>query len=80
MKEIDIVRAWKDEEYRASLSEEERGLLPEHPAGSMGVSMGYAFPALVTLVLPLTYQPGLTSTYINAALGALTKVTMTLIK
>ena len=28
-----IIRAWKDAEYRASLSEAERALLPEHPAG-----------------------------------------------
>ncbi|QBD80924.1 mersacidin/lichenicidin family type 2 lantibiotic [Ktedonosporobacter rubrisoli] len=30
---FDIVRAWKDESYRESLSEEERALLPENPAG-----------------------------------------------
>ena len=29
----DIIRAWKDEEYRMSLSEEKRAQLPEHPAG-----------------------------------------------
>jgi mersacidin/lichenicidin family type 2 lantibiotic len=28
-----VIRAWKDEEYRASLTEQERALLPEHPAG-----------------------------------------------
>jgi mersacidin/lichenicidin family type 2 lantibiotic len=28
-----IVRAWKDQEYRLGLSESERALLPEHPAG-----------------------------------------------
>ena len=33
MSTLDIIRAWKDEEYRASLSEEQRTLLPEHPAG-----------------------------------------------
>ena len=31
----DIVRAWKDAEYRQSLSAEEQALLPEHPAGSL---------------------------------------------
>jgi mersacidin/lichenicidin family type 2 lantibiotic len=31
----DIIRAWKDEEYRLSLSEEQRAVLPEHPAGLM---------------------------------------------
>jgi mersacidin/lichenicidin family type 2 lantibiotic len=29
---MDIIRAWKDEEYRNSLSEAERAALPEHPA------------------------------------------------
>jgi mersacidin/lichenicidin family type 2 lantibiotic len=28
-----IIRAWKDEDFRNSLSDEERALLPEHPAG-----------------------------------------------
>ena len=32
---LDIIRAWKDEEYRLSLSEEQRAVLPEHPAGLM---------------------------------------------
>ena len=31
----DLVRAWKDEEYRLSLSEAERALLPESPVGSL---------------------------------------------
>ena len=30
---VDIARAWKDEEYRQSLSEAERARLPVHPAG-----------------------------------------------
>lgn len=29
----DIIRAWKDEEYRLSLSDAERALLPDHPSG-----------------------------------------------
>jgi mersacidin/lichenicidin family type 2 lantibiotic len=33
MSHLNIVRAWKDPEYRRSLSEAERALLPEHPAG-----------------------------------------------
>jgi len=33
MKQNDIVRAWKDAEFRAELSPEERALLPENPAG-----------------------------------------------
>jgi mersacidin/lichenicidin family type 2 lantibiotic len=33
MRHLDIIRAWKDEEYRLSLSEAERDQLPAHPAG-----------------------------------------------
>ena len=33
MSKIDIIRAWKDEAYRQSLSEAERTRLPENPAG-----------------------------------------------
>jgi mersacidin/lichenicidin family type 2 lantibiotic len=33
MTHLDIIRAWKDPEYRLSLSEAERALLPAHPAG-----------------------------------------------
>jgi mersacidin/lichenicidin family type 2 lantibiotic len=32
-KKIDVVRAWRDAEYRNSLSDDERASLPEHPAG-----------------------------------------------
>ncbi len=33
MPRVDVIRAWKDEEYRASLTEAERAQLPAHPAG-----------------------------------------------
>ena len=33
MSKIDVIRAWKDEAYRFSLTEAERAQLPEHPAG-----------------------------------------------
>lgn len=35
MKKNDVIRAWRDEEYRRSLSEQELAALPEHPAGVM---------------------------------------------
>ena len=38
MSKGDIVRAWKDAEYRQSLSVEEQALLPEHPAGSIDLA------------------------------------------
>ena len=33
-----IIRAWKDEEYRMSLSEAEQALLPEHPSGLVEIA------------------------------------------
>ncbi len=33
MSQADIIRAWKDTEYRLSLSEAEQALIPPHPAG-----------------------------------------------
>jgi len=38
MSNIDVIRAWKDEEYRLGLSEAERALLPAHPAGAVEIS------------------------------------------
>ena len=38
MSMFDIIRAWKDEEYRNSLSESERAALPQHPAGEIELS------------------------------------------
>lgn len=40
MSKIDIVRAWKDEEYRLSLSEAERASLPANPAGAVELTDG----------------------------------------
>jgi mersacidin/lichenicidin family type 2 lantibiotic len=33
MPTLEIVRAWKDEEYRDTLSAEQQDQLPRHPAG-----------------------------------------------
>ena len=38
MSDIDIIRAWKDEEYRKSLTDEQRASLPANPAGKMELS------------------------------------------
>jgi mersacidin/lichenicidin family type 2 lantibiotic len=35
---MNIIRAWKDKEYRMSLSDEELSLLPDNPAGPMELS------------------------------------------
>jgi mersacidin/lichenicidin family type 2 lantibiotic len=38
MSHVNVIRAWKDEEYRLSLSEAERAMLPGHPAGLVELS------------------------------------------
>jgi mersacidin/lichenicidin family type 2 lantibiotic len=38
MSNRNIIRAWKDEEYRLSLSDAERAQLPAHPAGMIEVT------------------------------------------
>jgi len=38
MSRLDPIRAWKDEEYFSSLSETERMLLPQNPAGFVELS------------------------------------------
>jgi mersacidin/lichenicidin family type 2 lantibiotic len=38
MSRQEIIRAWKDEDYRNSLSEAQRAQLPEHPAGLIELS------------------------------------------
>ena len=35
MSQLDVIRAWKDEEYRASLRDSELVVLPAHPAGAV---------------------------------------------
>ena len=51
-----IIRAWKDVDYRLSLSEAERARLPEHPAGLVELTekelspvVGGNFPRLTAL-------------------------------
>lgn len=40
MDSMNIIRAWKDNEYRANLSEVELALLPAHPAGLVELTDG----------------------------------------
>lgn len=52
MSKLDVVRAWKDEEYFSGLSESERLRLPEDPAGMTELTdedMGFAKGGTVTL-------------------------------
>lgn len=58
MREIDVVRAWKDEEYRASLTESERRSLPKNPAGRMSSKAMQTLPitAAFTWLTYYTYN------------------------
>ncbi|HEX4962775.1 MAG TPA: mersacidin/lichenicidin family type 2 lantibiotic [Thermoanaerobaculia bacterium] len=38
MNKTDVIRAWKDPVYRATLSEEEQAALPQHPSGLTDLS------------------------------------------
>jgi mersacidin/lichenicidin family type 2 lantibiotic len=38
MSQLEMIRAWKDEEFRSSLSAEQQALLPENPAGQIELS------------------------------------------
>jgi mersacidin/lichenicidin family type 2 lantibiotic len=38
MSNFDIIRAWKDEDYRNSLTEDQKSQLPENPAGMIDLS------------------------------------------
>jgi mersacidin/lichenicidin family type 2 lantibiotic len=38
MSHVNVVRAWKDEEYRLGLTEAERAALPENPAGLLDLA------------------------------------------
>lgn len=41
MSTLDIIRAWKDPEYRAGLTPDEQALLPAHPAGFIELDDAY---------------------------------------
>jgi mersacidin/lichenicidin family type 2 lantibiotic len=37
MSNLDIIRAWKDEEFRRNLTDEQRAQLPGHPSGAIEI-------------------------------------------
>jgi mersacidin/lichenicidin family type 2 lantibiotic len=65
----DVIRGWKDEEYRLSLSQEQRSMLPDHPAGVIELvdeELDAAGGTVTTMVTILTV---LTPTIIIAGVG-----------
>jgi len=71
MRDIDIIRAWKDEAYRDGLSEEERKLLPANPAGDTRLPFWSITPLTITMVTE-TLPTGLTSNYIGKIIDSIT--------
>ena len=64
MSNVDITRAWKDEEYRNSLTEEQKSHLPPNPAGivdlteiEQGVVEGGALSLGSRYIVPFTIKP-----------------------
>ncbi|HEU4390352.1 MAG TPA: mersacidin/lichenicidin family type 2 lantibiotic [Blastocatellia bacterium] len=47
MSHMNIVRAWKDEEYRSTLSDAERAQMPANPAGDLDLIAGNEHQLLV---------------------------------
>ncbi len=74
MTKLEIIRAWKDEDYRNSLSEADRALLPQDPAGVVELSdqdLGFAeggndFSVTVTMTVPICNTNMYTMTCITA--------------
>jgi mersacidin/lichenicidin family type 2 lantibiotic len=60
MKNSDIIRAWKDQAYRHSLSAAERAALPENPAGAVTLSAEQAASVKggAAAMVPPTHYPG----------------------
>lgn len=58
MSSENIIRAWKDENFRNSLNEEQRALLPDHPAGMVELTDGQLGRAAGGKNIPSSYRYG----------------------
>lgn len=56
MSQLDIIRAWKDEEFRNSLSAEQIAQMPVHPVGAIELTDAdvYAAAGLDSHAAPVT--------------------------
>ncbi|HEX2913350.1 MAG TPA: mersacidin/lichenicidin family type 2 lantibiotic [Chloroflexia bacterium] len=59
---LDMIRAWKDEDYRESLSDEQKALLAENPAGvveltdeELSNAEGAITPIIIGSLISLNY-------------------------
>ena len=53
MSNLSIVRAWKDPDYRRSLTAEQQAQVPAHPAGAIEIEEGLG----VMTISPRTHSP-----------------------
>lgn len=66
MNKTDVIRAWKDPFYRATLSEREQAALPQHPAGLTELSDEQLRITGNAAVVPTTTAPNCTNyTFLN---------------
>lgn len=75
MQTNEIVRAWKDNSYRNSLSKEQQALLPDNPVGETlteeelqnvgGAGTSWTTVTIVTIVPPLTPTTTTTTTTVR---------------
>lgn len=73
MVNADVIRAWKDEEYRQGLDEAELAQLPAHPAGLIeltdadlvGVDGGTTVPCSIITVTVITISVSATASCFN---------------
>ncbi|HEX2913349.1 MAG TPA: mersacidin/lichenicidin family type 2 lantibiotic [Chloroflexia bacterium] len=59
---LDVIRAWKDEDYREGLSDEQKSQLSENPAGmvelsdeELGNAEGAITPIIIGSLISLNY-------------------------
>ena len=83
MSRLDVVRAWKDEDYRMSLTEAERRLVPINPAGLIEISdaeLGAAaggdqYPTLMSFQFICSWVGGCNSQFWQVCTGDLAPCT-----
>lgn len=64
-----IIKAWKDEEYRQSLDDGERKLLPAHPAGIIEIPETKMDEVAGGTSITCTFGPICTEIFVSIALG-----------
>lgn len=69
MSSVDIIRAWKDEEFRASLSPEAQAQLPENPANCIELDDAALDQMHGGAPMTVTFDPCVVSLFIGCYPG-----------